>query len=69
MELSEIIGRLKQIDETESSDGEWIGNLPTDVMDELFKCGLVWRTGTDNEYLQLTQRGDELLELARKAEA
>jgi hypothetical protein len=64
MTLAEIVEQLRRVEDT-TSDGQW---MRTDAMDELFRCGLVWRTGPDNEYLALTRRGKDLLEIVRKAE-
>jgi hypothetical protein len=67
--LSELVAQLKRIDDAESSDGQWIGNVRDDVMTELHRMRLTYRTGPDNEYLKLTQRGEDLVDLAEQAKA
>ena len=57
--LDAIVRKLGLIAD-EPSEG-WIGNVSDVLAEELHRCDLVWR---DGEYFRLSDRGEELLELA-----
>ena len=64
MTIADLVEQVRRVANTDSSDGQWIGNMRDDAMAELARLGLTWRTGPGNEYLRLTARGEDLLALA-----
>jgi hypothetical protein len=56
--IDDMMRRLGRI-EADPANG-WIGNVSDALTEELHRCDLVWR---DGEYLRLSDRGEELLEL------